>query len=188
MTTKTLRLRNVLLIWIVLWGVLSANAQQQKKPNILVIFGDDIGWFNVSDYNLGMMGYRTPNIDRIAREGMLFTDYYGQQSCTAGRAAPRKSERKQHVGGERSKSLFDTHFLQPRLGPVYESTTRPSGFPGSYSRLPFWRATPMMRRFSSVPPLLPNECASSKCTGIASPTLTGAASWLILVEPSPEIT
>ena len=58
-----------------------------KKPNILVIFGDDIGYYNVSAYNLGVMGYRTPNIDRIAREGALFTDYYGQQSCTAGRAA-----------------------------------------------------------------------------------------------------
>ena len=57
------------------------------KPNILVIFGDDIGWYNPSVYNLGMMGYKTPNIDRIAREGMLFTDAYGQQSCTAGRAA-----------------------------------------------------------------------------------------------------
>lgn len=58
-----------------------------KKPNILIIWGDDIGWFNVSAYNLGVMGYRTPNIDRIAREGCLFTDWYGQQSCTAGRAA-----------------------------------------------------------------------------------------------------
>jgi arylsulfatase A-like enzyme len=58
-----------------------------KPPNILVIWGDDIGQFNVSAYNLGMMGYRTPNIDRIAREGALFTDWYGQQSCTAGRAA-----------------------------------------------------------------------------------------------------
>jgi arylsulfatase len=58
-----------------------------KKPNILVIWGDDIGWFNVSAYNLGIMGYRTPNIDRIAREGAMFTDWYGQQSCTAGRAA-----------------------------------------------------------------------------------------------------
>ena len=48
---------------------------------------DDIGWFNVSCYNLGMMGYRTPNIDRIAKEGALFTDWYGEQSCTAGRAA-----------------------------------------------------------------------------------------------------
>jgi len=60
---------------------------QQKKPNILVIMGDDIGWFNPSCYNSGMMGYRTPNIDRIASEGARFTDWYGQQSCTAGRAA-----------------------------------------------------------------------------------------------------
>jgi arylsulfatase len=58
-----------------------------ERPNILVIWGDDIGQFNVSAYNNGMMGYRTPNIDRIAREGALFTDWYGQQSCTAGRAA-----------------------------------------------------------------------------------------------------
>jgi arylsulfatase len=58
-----------------------------KKPNILIIWGDDIGWYNISAYNLGVMGYRTPNIDRIAKEGMLFTDWYGQQSCTAGRAA-----------------------------------------------------------------------------------------------------
>jgi arylsulfatase len=58
-----------------------------KKPNILFIMGDDIGWFNISAYNLGVMGYRTPNIDRIAKEGALFTDWYGQQSCTAGRAA-----------------------------------------------------------------------------------------------------
>jgi len=58
-----------------------------KKPNILVIWGDDIGQFNISAYNMGMMGYRTPNIDRIGREGAVFTDWYGQQSCTAGRAA-----------------------------------------------------------------------------------------------------
>jgi arylsulfatase len=57
------------------------------KPNILIIWGDDIGWFNVSCYNHGVMGYRTPNIDRVAREGAMFTDWYGQQSCTAGRAA-----------------------------------------------------------------------------------------------------
>ena len=57
------------------------------KPNVLVIWGDDIGWFNVSTYNMGMMGYKTPNIDRIAKEGATFTDWYGQQSCTAGRAA-----------------------------------------------------------------------------------------------------
>lgn len=63
------------------------QAQTTKRPNILVIWGDDIGQFNISAYNLGMMGYKTPNIDRIAREGALFTDWYGQQSCTAGRAA-----------------------------------------------------------------------------------------------------
>ncbi len=67
-----------------------ASAQEAgaaAKPNILVIMGDDIGYWNISAYNRGMMGYRTPNIDRIAAEGALFTDYYGQQSCTAGRAA-----------------------------------------------------------------------------------------------------
>ena len=57
------------------------------KPNILVLWGDDIGWYNISHNNRGAMGYRTPNIDRIADEGIEFTDYYGQQSCTAGRAA-----------------------------------------------------------------------------------------------------
>jgi len=67
-----------------------AQAQQPtagRKPNILFIMGDDIGWFNVSAYNMGVMGYRTPNIDRIGKEGAVFTDWYGQQSCTAGRAA-----------------------------------------------------------------------------------------------------
>ena len=57
------------------------------KPNILVIWGDDIGITNLSCYSDGLMGYRTPNIDRIASEGMRFTDSYGEQSCTAGRAA-----------------------------------------------------------------------------------------------------
>ncbi|MBB3452283.1 arylsulfatase [Rhizobium sp. BK313] len=70
----------------------SASAQQaaapgRRPPNFLILWGDDIGYWNVSAYNQGMMGYKTPNIDRIAKEGGLFTDYYGQQSCTAGRAA-----------------------------------------------------------------------------------------------------
>ena len=60
---------------------------QSNKPNILVIWGDDIGRDNISAYSLGIMGYRTPNIDRIAKEGALFTDSYAQQSCTAGRAS-----------------------------------------------------------------------------------------------------
>src|SRR5262245_64760170 len=67
-------------------GAHAARAQD-AKPNILVIFGDDIGQTNVSAYSLGLMGYRTPNIDRIAREGMVFTDYYAEQSCTAGRSS-----------------------------------------------------------------------------------------------------
>jgi len=61
--------------------------ESASKPNIVVIWGDDIGWFNVSAYNNGMMGYKTPNIDRIANEGALYTDWYGEQSCTAGRSA-----------------------------------------------------------------------------------------------------
>src|SRR5271169_5355866 len=67
-----------------------ADAQQAatgKRPNILVIWGDDIGWQNVSAYGLGTMGYHTPNIDSIGREGIIFTDHYAQPSCTAGRAA-----------------------------------------------------------------------------------------------------
>jgi arylsulfatase A-like enzyme len=62
-------------------------AASGRRPNILVIFGDDIGQTNVSAYSFGVMGYRTPNIDRIAREGMMFTDYYAEQSCTAGRSS-----------------------------------------------------------------------------------------------------
>ena len=63
------------------------QAAQQKKPNILVIWGDDIGISNLSCYSHGLMGYKTPNIDRIASEGMMFTDSYGEQSCTAGRSS-----------------------------------------------------------------------------------------------------
>jgi arylsulfatase A-like enzyme len=72
---------------ILLFSAVSIIADaQQKKPNILIIWGDDVGYWNVSAYNHGMMGYKTPNIDRIAKEGAMFTDWYGQQSCTAGRA------------------------------------------------------------------------------------------------------
>jgi len=82
--------RTVLCAASLLIGVYAGEVAAQakgRKPNILVIWGDDIGGFNVSAYNQGMMGYKTPNIDRIAKEGALFTDWYGQQSCTAGRAA-----------------------------------------------------------------------------------------------------
>jgi len=62
-------------------------AAEQKKPNIVIIWGDDIGQSNISAYSHGLMGYKTPNIDRVAKEGMMFTDYYAEQSCTAGRAS-----------------------------------------------------------------------------------------------------
>ena len=71
------------LVYLGLAGVAAA----QSRPNLLVMFGDDVGYWNVSAYNQGMMGYKTPNIDRIAKEGAMFTDAYAQQSCTAGRAA-----------------------------------------------------------------------------------------------------
>ncbi len=73
------------LVALLVFGASVAAAQD--RPNVLVIWGDDIGWSNISAYNLGVMGYHTPNIDRIADEGALFTDWYAQQSCTAGRAA-----------------------------------------------------------------------------------------------------
>ena len=83
--------RRLLLITGLLAGFCATASAQPaapaKKPNILVMFGDDVGYWNPSIYNRGMMGYRTPNIDRIAHEGAVFTDAYAQQSCTAGRAA-----------------------------------------------------------------------------------------------------
>jgi arylsulfatase len=90
----SLFLASVLALGLVLTTLPTAEAQTvarptkaAKKPNILVIWGDDIGTWNISHNNRGMMGYKTPNIDRIAKEGVAFTDYYAQQSCTAGRAA-----------------------------------------------------------------------------------------------------
>src|SRR5688572_3463074 len=75
------------LAWLAVLVTMPMLAVAQGKPNILIIWGDDIGGFNISAYNQGVMGYKTPNIDSLAKEGALFTDWYGQQSCTAGRAA-----------------------------------------------------------------------------------------------------
>ncbi len=84
---RSSRIGFVVLAVLGLAGPTTAAAQEGVKPNILVIWGDDIGTWNISHNNRGMMGYQTPNIDRIASEGVAFTDYYAQQSCTAGRAA-----------------------------------------------------------------------------------------------------
>ena len=66
---------------------LTGSVKHKTKPNILIIFGDDIGQTNISAYTHGVVGYKTPNIDRIAHEGMMFTDYYAENSCTAGRSS-----------------------------------------------------------------------------------------------------
>ena len=67
-------------------AIVPAGAQDQQKPNIVFIMGDDIGMWNIGAYHRGMMAGRTPNLDKLAKEGMLFTDYYAEASCTAGRA------------------------------------------------------------------------------------------------------
>ena len=79
-------IRNFTLCAIVIC-LLATTTYAADKPNILVIWGDDVGQSNISAYTMGIVGYRTPNIDRIAREGIIFTDYYGEQSCTAGRSS-----------------------------------------------------------------------------------------------------
>ena len=86
-TTRNKNLFAAALVGAALFNVAVSVQAQDKKPNILILWGDDIGQFNVSAYNMGMMGYQTPNIDRIGHEGAIFTDWYAQQSCTAGRSA-----------------------------------------------------------------------------------------------------
>ena len=80
-------MRKILILVAIVTMPFIIMAQKNDKPNILVIWGDDIGQTNISAYSMGMMGYRTPNIDRVANEGMIFTDYYSEQSCTAGRSS-----------------------------------------------------------------------------------------------------
>ena len=98
MNRRGVFLIGAIVIALSMFGALSIQAAPQaqqpaasqpsgSKPNIVVIFGDDIGQTNVSAYSFGLMGYKTPNIDRIAKEGMMFTDYYAEQSCTAGRSS-----------------------------------------------------------------------------------------------------
>ncbi|MCB0478870.1 MAG: arylsulfatase [Crocinitomicaceae bacterium] len=84
---KIKSLTSIALLLFVSTISVTATAQKTKKPNILVLWGDDIGQSNISAYTHGVVGYKTPNIDRIAKEGMMFTDYYAEQSCTAGRSS-----------------------------------------------------------------------------------------------------
>ena len=97
------------------------------KPNILIIWGDDIGWFNISVNNNGIMGYRTPNIDRVAREGFKFTDWYGQQICTAGRAAFIKGQTPFRTGLTKVGLPGSDLGLQPE-DPTIADVLKPLGY------------------------------------------------------------
>ena len=98
-----------------------------KKPNILILWGDDIGTWNISYFNRGMMGYRTPNIDRVANEGVAFTDYYGQQSCTAGRAAFITGQNPLRTGLTKVGMPGATLGLQPE-DPTIAEVLKPLGY------------------------------------------------------------
>ena len=98
-----------------------------RLPNILVIFGDDIGQTNLSAYSFGLMGYRTPNIDRIAREGMMFTDYYAEQSCTAGRSTFITGQCTLRTGLSKVGMPGATVGLQPRDATIAE-LLKPLGY------------------------------------------------------------
>jgi arylsulfatase A-like enzyme len=98
-----------------------------RKPNILVIFGDDIGQTNLSAYSFGLMGYKTPNIDRVAREGMMFTDYYADQSCTAGRSSFITGQATLRTGLSKVGIPGATVGLQPRDATIAE-LLKPLGY------------------------------------------------------------
>ena len=98
-----------------------------KKPNILILWGDDIGTWNISFFSRGMMGYRTPNIDRVAEEGVAFTDYYGQQSCTAGRAAFITGQNPLRTGLTKVGMPGATVGLQPE-DPTIADLLKPLGY------------------------------------------------------------
>ena len=99
----------------------------QKKPNILILWGDDIGTWNISHFSHGMMGYHTPNIDRVAQEGCSFTDYYGQQSCTAGRAAFITGQNPLRTGLTKVGMPGATLGLQPE-DPTIAELLKPLGY------------------------------------------------------------
>lgn len=106
---------------------LAQDAGTSEKPNILVIMGDDIGWYNTSAYNSGMMGYQTPNIDSIARDGIRFTDAYGQQSCTAGRSAFITGQSPKRTGLLKIGMPGDPIGLQPE-DPTIAEILKPMGY------------------------------------------------------------
>ena len=149
-SSNTLNRRNILLGGTTLaaastigsgYSIRTAQAQQQSapsgsKPNILVIWGDDIGQTDISAYSLGLMGFRTPNIDRIAREGMIFTDYYGEQSCTAGRAAFITGQSVFRTGNSKVGLPGATQGLQKEDPTIDRKSTRLNSSHEFVSRMP----------------------------------------------------
>jgi arylsulfatase A-like enzyme len=117
----------VVLAFLLVTLGLSQAQTQEKKPNILVIFGDDIGQSNISAYTFGLMGYKTPNIDRIAKEGMKFTDYYAEQSCTAGRSTFISGQATLRTGLSKVGIPGVTVGLQPRDATIAE-LLKPLGY------------------------------------------------------------
>ena len=141
-------------------GLITTNtgaAQPGKKPNIVVIWGDDIGVHNISAYNHGIMGYRTPNIDRIAKEGAMFTDFYAQQSCTAGPRVvhPRAASLPDGLADDRHARLARTAFPTGRRPSPTSSRSRVTR-PASSAR------TTSATRTSTCP----------RCTGSTSSSAT----------------
>jgi arylsulfatase A-like enzyme len=117
-----------LIMGLMLALTLSAVAiTAQDKPNIVIIWGDDIGQSNLSVYTRGLMGYQTPNIDRVAREGMLFTDYYGEQSCTAGRSAFITGQSVFRTGLSKVGMPGATEGMQPE-DPTLAELLKPHGY------------------------------------------------------------
>jgi Sulfatase len=129
----------------------TAQAQQQgappsgQRPNILVIFGDDIGLANISAYSHGLMGYQTPNIDRIGREGMMFMDYYAEQSCTAGRSSFITGQATMRTGLSKVGVPGVRVGLQARDAPLPSCSSRSAMPPASSVRITWAIATNIYR-------------------------------------------
>jgi arylsulfatase A-like enzyme len=120
-----------------------------KKPNILILWGDDIGIWNLSKFSNGMMGYRTPNIDRVANEGGLFTDYYSQQSCTAGRACFITGQNPIRTGLTKVGMPGATVGLQAEDPTIAEFLKPLAMLPASLVRTIWATATSICRRFTA---------------------------------------
>jgi arylsulfatase A-like enzyme len=135
-----------------------ATAQQQQRPNIVIFWGDDIGQSDISAYSHGLMGFKTPNIDRIAKEGMMFTDYYAEQSCTAGRASFITGQSGLRTGLTKVGLPGATLGLQ-KEDPTIAELLKPLGYAtGQFARTTLATAT------SSCPPCMASTSSTATST------------------------